>query len=765
MTLRTTKRPRYAVLVATAATAALATGVLVAPSATAASGPGSDIGFQAQAIDQVQGSSVPTSATAPKTEHKVWFAGGSWWASMKNPSGTGFTIHQLVDRDATPSWTDTGVSLDDRNGTSADAIYNATANKLFVASHVVAATNSATTAAPVVISRYTLTSGVWTQDATPVTVFSQSLPSFAIAQESDGQLLATFTYKTRVYALASVGSANAAALSFTKPFLVQWNGPGHNLLAVDQTLSTTVTSDDVSAITSGGSYTTIVWSNQNRVNGAEGFYAARHTVSGAYGVGDFYGSRLITGVPWAADNHISLTTDPSSGKVYAAVKTSNNDPSKPTITGTDPLLELFKLTPHNGSSAPGPNAGYIDATSTTLTTVDDGGTRPVVALDNSRHELDVFFSAPENGPIVGSAETTAGVIFRKTVALSDMSVTPSSGRGTEVLYHLGSDGTTAHRMDGLNDASVSAGPFTSATGVVVLATSSVVTNPLIGGVHVLVTARSYWFNDLLRLPVASFTSSLHAGDTTALQADFHGASTAHPTSWAWDFGDLTSGSNTSSIQNPSHTFATPGAHTVTLTTTNEWGTSNTFSATVVAGQVPTPAWTIARISPSVIGLRFTDRSAGLPSSVTWSFGDGTASVTTGAGATVSHVYKVAKAYTVTLTSTNPLGHQSKSVLYTTSTINAAPAAPGRPTAKAYTKLRVLVSWHSTVPNGLVITKYLVRCYSTHLPTRSLLVKGTVRAAYVAGLVAGHKYICTVTAYNARGYGKASPVSAAIVAKK
>ena len=42
------------------------------------------------------------------------------------------------------------------------------------------------------------------------------------------------------------------------------------------------------------------------------------------------------------------------------------------------------------------------------------------------------------------------------------------------------------------------------------------------------------------------------------------------TSWLWDFGD----GQTSTLQNPSHVYATPGSYTVTLTVTNSDGVSD-----------------------------------------------------------------------------------------------------------------------------------------------------------------------------------------------
>lgn len=61
--------------------------------------------------------------------------------------------------------------------------------------------------------------------------------------------------------------------------------------------------------------------------------------------------------------------------------------------------------------------------------------------------------------------------------------------------------------------------------------------------------------------------------------DFTDNTTGTPTSWAWDFGD----GNTSTMQNPSHTYAsTDSAYTVTLTVTNYCGDTETSTQTIDA---------------------------------------------------------------------------------------------------------------------------------------------------------------------------------------
>lgn len=65
--------------------------------------------------------------------------------------------------------------------------------------------------------------------------------------------------------------------------------------------------------------------------------------------------------------------------------------------------------------------------------------------------------------------------------------------------------------------------------------------------------------------IASFTWS-PASPTTATPVSFTDTSSPVPVTWTWDFGDPASGSaDTSTAQNPMHTFSAAGQYPVTLT--------------------------------------------------------------------------------------------------------------------------------------------------------------------------------------------------------
>lgn len=68
-------------------------------------------------------------------------------------------------------------------------------------------------------------------------------------------------------------------------------------------------------------------------------------------------------------------------------------------------------------------------------------------------------------------------------------------------------------------------------------------------------------------PTANFTATPVSGHTM----QFADTSSGSPTSWLWDFGD----GNTSTAQNPSHTYAAAGPYSVKLTVSNSGGSSQT----------------------------------------------------------------------------------------------------------------------------------------------------------------------------------------------
>jgi PKD repeat protein len=127
---------------------------------------------------------------------------------------------------------------------------------------------------------------------------------------------------------------------------------------------------------------------------------------------------------------------------------------------------------------------------------------------------------------------------------------------------------------------------------------------------------------------------------------FTDASTNDPTSWLWDFGD----GNTSTMQNPSHTFAATGSYTVCLTATNSAGSDQTCQE-VMTMVVVAPAAGFTFEDQGQGAFAFTDASTNDPTSWLWDFGDGNTSTMQNP----SHTFGATGSYTVCLTATNSAG--------------------------------------------------------------------------------------------------------------
>ncbi len=121
-------------------------------------------------------------------------------------------------------------------------------------------------------------------------------------------------------------------------------------------------------------------------------------------------------------------------------------------------------------------------------------------------------------------------------------------------------------------------------------------------------------------------------------------------SYTWNYGD---GSAKQNALNTSHSYASNGIFTVTLTDTLVGWTTDCYadtSGTVTISSCPAP---VASFNSSVNGLTvtFTNTSTNSPTSFLWNFGD--ASTSTQQNPT--HIYAAAGTYTVCFTATNSCG--------------------------------------------------------------------------------------------------------------
>jgi PKD repeat protein len=158
------------------------------------------------------------------------------------------------------------------------------------------------------------------------------------------------------------------------------------------------------------------------------------------------------------------------------------------------------------------------------------------------------------------------------------------------------------------------------------------------------------------MPAASFTTS---GSNLAWSFDASGSTAPSGrtiTSYVWNFGDGASGTGVTA----SHTYASPGTYTVTLTVTDSAGmtasTTRTVNATG-AHQAPVAVIGVTSTSGLTVNLTGTGSTASGGATITgysWNFGDGTTSTQ----ASPSKTYAAAGSYMVSLTVTDSTGATS-----------------------------------------------------------------------------------------------------------
>ncbi|MDT8392844.1 MAG: PKD domain-containing protein, partial [Bacteroidales bacterium] len=156
-------------------------------------------------------------------------------------------------------------------------------------------------------------------------------------------------------------------------------------------------------------------------------------------------------------------------------------------------------------------------------------------------------------------------------------------------------------------------------------------------------------------PVAIFTA-----DTACFESPTHFYDLSIPNgdsliSWLWTFGD----GNTSTLQNPTHTYGAPGTYWVTLEVVNSHFGEDDTSMWVLVHPLPDVAFEDSLVC-GTLEVYFTDLSVANADSITswfWDFGDGTTSTLQNP----FHVYDSMANYTISLIVTNSNGCQDTSI--------------------------------------------------------------------------------------------------------
>jgi PKD repeat protein len=459
--------------------------------ATARAAPG-DIGYEGPAST---GSGTAPSASKP--ESKLWWNDGFWWASMWHVPSGDFHIFKLDQE--TQTWTDTGVALDDRSGTRADALWDGASGKLYVASHRFSESPASGYPGRLYRYSYDAATDTYTLDAGfPVTINNWRTETLVIEKDSSGQLWATWAQGGKVWVNRTICDPACNDANWGTAFAVP---------------TSAVKTDDISSLIAfGGNRIGLMWSNQN--NWSFGF--AIHDDSQADDVWSLETALSGTGL---SDDHINLKTD-SSGRVYAAIKTSKS-------SSNDPLTMLLVR------SAGGSWSSHV------FGLVKDNHTRPIVMLDEEHGVVHMY--ATDSG--------AGGTIVEKTAPMGSIAFAP--GKGPSVIKDA--DGK-------VNNATSTKQNVSSTTGLVVLAHSS--------NIHYMHSFQPLGGEPP---PTASFTAAPTSG-VAPLTVQFNDTSTGTVESRAWDF--QSDGIVDSTAPSPTFTYTSPNTYTAKLTVTNASGSSS-----------------------------------------------------------------------------------------------------------------------------------------------------------------------------------------------
>lgn len=353
-----------------------------------------------------------TAPSGEKPQSKLWYNDGLWWGNLFNKSANQYRIYKF--NTSTNSWSDTGVATDDRPYSKADSFWDG--SNLYLIS---SGSSSSTTSHAPRLYKYTYNAS--NKAYALVAGFPGTLPaaygmeSIVIDKDSTGKLWVTYEKSSKIY----VTHTTTNDQTWITPYVVPVNGASN------------VSSDDISTLIAFQGKIGIFWSNQT--NGA--FYFALHTDGAADST---WSVETALQGDHMADDHMKLKKD-SSGKIYAAVKTSRNDVSS---SSSEPRLLLLDR------STSGQWNSHV------FNTVPDGTTRPIIVINEETSVLNMFASSSESG----------GYIVYKQTSLSSLSF--ATGKGNEFMRsavdtHINNVTSTKQNVTNTTGMLIEAGDDTS----------------------------------------------------------------------------------------------------------------------------------------------------------------------------------------------------------------------------------------------------------------------------------------------------------------
>jgi hypothetical protein len=378
--------------------------------------------------DFAYGPGNPSAPTGQKPSSKLFIVSGTWYGvlwSDAHDNGAGvpkgaWTVQRFST--STQTWTDTGTVVDTRAKAAVDALYSG--GRLYVVATLVEGATDLDDA--VKVHTLQLTGSTWTLEHTDP-VANASPETAVLDRDSTGRLWLAYTYAPPMGAKSVYVAHTDAGGRWQAPYIL----PVGNATGLG---------DDIASIVAYGvgtsRYVGVLWSNQ--VDNTLNF--ARHADTATGDTGADWEPTVLASGDRAADDHLNIKSviDDGSGRVFAVVKTSRNDPPNP--VATDPLMVLHTITVSGGH------------TRQTVWQVRDNVTRAILALDTTHRRVHLFAAGPCcNG----------GVVYTKSAGYD--APTFPGGLGTPFIQ-LAS-------VPEVNNPTTTKQPVTSATGLLVEASS------------------------------------------------------------------------------------------------------------------------------------------------------------------------------------------------------------------------------------------------------------------------------------------------------
>ncbi len=376
-----------------------------------------------------------TDATADKPQSKLWWNDGIWWSVLFNSSFNKYTIYKL---NWPNQWVTTGVAVDDRAASRADALWDNVAKKLYIVSVIPGEVDPSKPVPPnndVLLYRYSYNSTLKTYSLDtdfPKVVMTGKSETMTIAKDTTGKLWVAYTNAYNVKYQVSADDGVTWSSMATLP-LAQAGGLSY---------------DDIATVVAFDGKIGVMWSRHDPEKGntdtiPAAFYFSVHN-DGAESTAWSAVELVATGT-CISDDHITIKAPgDGSGKLFAAIKSSYEDKNcGNTNHARDYDTQLWlAVRAANGTWSKIEYGKVID-----------DHTRPALLLDPINRQIYMFAASPE---------VNGGTIYVKTTSMDSPSFTNQPGLGRPFINNL------THRV--LNNASTTKQTVNGTTNLVVVAT-------------------------------------------------------------------------------------------------------------------------------------------------------------------------------------------------------------------------------------------------------------------------------------------------------